>query len=97
MKYTELVREIAVRHNNITQETVRTVLQTLVDVAEEELAKGGYIVVDNLLKIEMKEQKGRKGVIRLGKKAGQTFQSPDMIVPKTRITPRFKRKVSKEA
>ena len=97
MKYTELVKEIAARHNNITQEMVRNVLQTLVVVAEEELAKDGYIVIDNLMKIQMKHQKGRKGVIRLGEKAGQTFQSPDMIVPKTKIAPRFKKKVSKEA
>lgn len=97
MRYTELVKEIASRHNNITQEMVRNVLQTLVAVAEEELANDGYVIIDNLMKIEMKTQKGRKGVIRLGEKAGQTFHSPDMIVPKTKIAPRFKRKVSKEA
>ena len=96
MRYTELVKEIAARHNNITQEMVRNVLQTMVVVAEEELSNGGYIVIDNLLRIDMKEQKGRKGVIRLGHKAGQSFHSPDMIVPKTRIAPRFKKKVSKE-
>ena len=97
MRYTELVKEIASRHNNVTQEMVRNVLQTMVVVAEEELAKDGYVIIDNLMKIEMKTQKGRKGVIRLGEKAGQTFNSPDMIVPKVRIAPRFKKKVSKEA
>ena len=97
MRYTEMVKEIASRHNNITQEMVRNVLQTLVVVAEEELANGGYVIIDNLLRVDMKTQKGRKGVIRLGEKAGQTFHSPDMVVPKVRIAPRFKKKVSKEA
>ena len=96
MRYTEMVKEIASRHNNITQEMVRNVLQTLVAVAEEELSNGGYVIIDNLLRIDMKEQKGRKGVIRLGEKAGQTFHSPDIITPKVRVTPRFKKRVSKE-
>lgn len=97
MRYTELVKEIAARHNNITQEMVRNVLQTMIVVTEEELQKGNYVIIDNLMKIEMKTQKGRKGVIRLGEKAGQTFNSPDMVVPKVRLVPRFKKKVSKEA
>lgn len=97
MRYTELVKEIASRHAGITQEMVRNILQTMVVVAEEELSNDGYVIIDNLMKIEMKTQKGRKGVIRLGEKAGQPFHSPDVVVPKVRIAPRFKKKVSKEA
>lgn len=97
MRYTQLVKEVAAMHDNITQEMVKNVLQTVVAIAERELANGGSISIDNLLKIEMKEQKGRKGIIRLGDRAGQPFNSPDMIVPKIKIAPRFKVKVSKEA
>ena len=94
MLYTEMVKEIAARNENLTQANVKAVLNTLVEIAESELKAGKSVTIDNFLKVSTTLQKGRKGIIQLGAKAGSEFTSPNKIVAKAKIMPRFQAKVS---
>lgn len=96
MKYTDLVKEIASQYEDITQADVRAVFNSLNEIAVRVLSEGDTLSIDGLVKLSMVEQKGRTGVIQLGAKKGETFQSPNKMVAKCKLFPRFQEAVSYE-
>ena len=69
----------------LTQDTASKVL----DIVEE--AIDGVIVAQDhvtimVMKFDTKLQKGRTGTINLGSRAGETYTTPDKIVPNVKFT-----------
>ena len=73
----------------LTQDTASKVL----DIVEEAI-DGVIVAQDHVtimgMKFDTKLQKGRTGTINLGSRAGETYTTPDKIVPNVKFT-KFKK------
>ena len=79
----KLTRDTASKLLDILEETIDGVL-----MAQEQVTIMG-------MKFETKLQKGRTGTIKLGARAGETYSTPDKVVPAVKFTKSKKDALSK--
>ena len=89
MKKQEFIQNVVVIAKEegikLTQDTASKVL----DIVEEAI-DGVIVAQDHVtimgMKFDTKLQKGRTGTINLGSRAGETYTTPDKIVPNVKFT-----------
>lgn len=99
MKSLELVQEVTkgVKEKGlkVNQNLVKEVLAVTEEVVEKVVLNDDSVTVLGA-KFTSKEQKGRKGVINFGAKAGETYETTDKIVPSVKFTPTKRAQLTRE-
>lgn len=100
MKKLEFIQNVVAtaKENEIklTQDTAAKVLDIIEEVIDGVITSGEHVTVMGM-KFEPKLQKGRTGTINLGSRSGESYSTPDKIVPAVKFVKSKKEALSKEA
>ena len=78
----------------LTQDTANKVLDVIEEAIDGVMVAQDHVTVMGM-KFDTKLQKGRTGTINLGSRAGETYTTPDKIVPNVKFTKAKKDSLSK--
>lgn len=100
MKKLEFIQNVVAlgKENNLklTQDTANKVLDVVEAAIEDVIVSGEHVTVMGM-KFESKVQKGRTGTINIGNRKGETYSTPDRIVPSVKFLGSKKESLSREA
>lgn len=89
MKKQEFIKNVITiaKENDIklTKETADKMLDVIEEAIDGVIEAQDHVTVMGM-KFETKLQKGRTGTINLGSRAGETYSTPDKIVPSVKFT-----------
>ena len=75
MNKTELIKEIA-NQTTLTQKDITTVLDAFQSVVKDTVANGDKVSLTGFLTFDKKHVEAKTGIIQLGDKKGQTWNTP---------------------
>ena len=80
MNKQDLVSSIATK-SELTKVDAEKALNAFVEAVQEGLAEDGKVQLVGFGTFEVREQKGREGIINMGAKKGQKWKSEDCKIP----------------
>lgn len=99
MKKIEFIQNVVTiaKENEIklTQDTANKVLDVIEEAIDGVITSGEHVTIMGI-KFEPKLQKGRTGTINLGNRSGETYSTPDKIVPAVKFVKSKKEALSRE-
>ena len=88
MKKQEFIQNVVAiakeKEIKITQETASKILDVIEEAIDGVIVAQDYVTIMGM-KFDTKLQKGRTGTINLGSRAGETYSTPDKIVPSVKF------------
>ena len=90
MNKTQLVKEIANRIEGMAQKDVVAVLGTFQEVVKETVVGGDKVAITGFLTFDKKHVPAKSGVVQLGDKKGQTWETPEKDEVKVTISKAYK-------
>ena len=90
MNKTQLVKEIANRINGASQKDVAIVIDTFQEVIKETVVAGDKVALTGFLTFDKKHVPAKSGVVQLGDKKGQTWETPEKDEVKVTISKTYK-------
>ena len=98
MKKQEFIQNVVAiakeKEIKITQETASKILDVIEEAIDGVIVAQDYVTIMGM-KFDTKLQKGRTGTIKLGARAGETYSTPDKVVPAVKFTKSKKDALSK--
>ena len=100
MKKLEFIQNVvAIGKENdlkLTQDIANRMLDVVEAAIDDVILSGEHVTVMGM-KFESKVQKGRTGTINIGNRKGETYSTPDRIVPSVKFLGSKKESLSREA
>ena len=100
MKKLEFIQNVvAIGKENdlkLTQDIANRMLDVVEAAIDDVILSGEHVAVMGM-KFESKVQKGRTGTINIGNRKGETYSTPDRIVPSVKFLGSKKESLSREA
>ena len=90
MNKTELVREIANKIEGATQKDVACVIDTFAEVIKETVVAGDDVKLTGFLTFSKKHVEAKSGIIQLGDKKGETWNTPEKDEIAVKISKAYK-------
>lgn len=90
MNKTELVREIANRIEGATQRDIACVIDTFAEVVKETVVAGDKVALTGFLTFDKKHVPAKSGIVQLGDKKGQTWETPEKDEVKVSLSKTYK-------
>lgn len=91
-----ITKELKEKGHKANQAMVKDALVVLEEVIDTVVANQDEVTIAGL-KVSTKLQKGRKGTINLGARAGEEYETPDRIIPTVKFLPKKKQDLAVEA
>lgn len=91
-----ITRELKERGHKANKAMIKDALVVLEEVVDTVVANQDEVTIAGL-KVSTKLQKGRKGTITFGAKAGEEYETPDRIIPTVKFLPKKKQDLTIEA
>ena len=89
MNKTQLVKELAER-TSLTQKDISTVLDTFQEVVKDAVVNDDKVSLTGFLTFSKKHVDAKTGVIQLGEKKGQTWETPEKDEISVKISKSYK-------
>lgn len=100
MKKLEFIQNVVTigKENDLklTQDIANRMLDVVEAAIDDVILSGEHVTVMGM-KFESKVQKGRTGTINIGNRKGETYSTPDRIVPSVKFLGSKKESLSREA
>ena len=90
MNKTELVREIANKIEGATQKDVACVIDTFAEFIKETVVAGDDVKLTGFLTFSKKHVEAKSGIIQLGDKKGETWNTPEKDEIAVKISKAYK-------
>lgn len=90
MNKANLVREIASRIEGATQKDVTIILDTFQEVVKETVVAGDDVKLTGFLTFAKKHVPSKSGIVQLGDKKGETWETPARDEISVKISKSFK-------
>ena len=89
MNKTELVKEIATK-TQMTQKDVVVVIDALPEVIKKAVIGGEKVAIAGFLTFDKKHVPAKSGIVQLGDKKGQTWETPEKDEVKVTLSKAYK-------
>lgn len=90
MNKTQLVKEITSKVEGATQKDVTLILDTFAEVVKDTVVNGDDVKLTGFLTFSKKHVPAKSGVVQLGDKKGQTWETPEKDEVKVTISKSYK-------
>ena len=90
MNKTQLVKEITSKVEGATQKDVALILDTFAEVVKDTVVNGDDVKLTGFLTFSKKHVPAKSGVVQLGDKKGQTWETPEKDEVKVTISKSYK-------
>ena len=90
MNKTQLVKEIAGRIEGVSQKDVALILDTFQEVVRDTVIAGDVVKMTGFLTFAKKHIPAKSGVVQLGDKKGQTWETPEKDEISVKISKSYK-------
>ena len=90
MNKTQLVKEITSKVEGATQKDVALILDTFAEVVKDTVVNGDDVKLTGFLTFYKKHVPAKSGVVQLGDKKGQTWETPEKDEISVKISKSYK-------